>query len=322
MFFAKLFLRSTFPCVNRIQCRPLITSKEDINPSTKQPQTFQYASNKSLNELLIDATLNNQSTAPIASFVNLLNQLNSNANVQLPYVLPYDHVKRTNSTAGYDLSHGVVAIAHILPANHRVVFASGFAILNGQLIVTCAHPFYQAAQHIPSIASDQKSQTVAITQDGELIRIAEVASHLVDSDLVILRLENGRQIPPLSVDPYPAPISTPILSYDSAQLSLSFIQRPSISYVWKSAEVLYYKDRCGQEAATGTYDELCSMIYSHSPSNGSSGGPIIAAENNCVVGIVRGNEINYGHRKLTGFAVPSERLFEAFRLPGIPDEMQ
>jgi S1-C subfamily serine protease len=64
------------------------------------------------------------------------------------------------------------------------------------------------------------------------------------------------------------------------------------------------------------------MMYSHSPSNGSSGAPIVNKETRRVVGIVRGNEVSHANRKLIGFAIPSECLFEAFKLPGMPDGVE
>jgi hypothetical protein len=72
----------------------------------------------------------------------------------------------------------------------------------------------------------------------------------------------------------------------------------------------------------GTYDELSSMMCSNLPSDGSSGGPIVNKETRSVVGIVRGNEISYATRKRIGFATPSECLFEAFKLPGMPDGLE
>ena len=63
-------------------------------------------------------------------------------------------------------------------------------------------------------------------------------------------------------------------------------------------------------------------MYSHTPTGGSSGGPIVSKETGSVVGIVRGSEVSYADRKLMGFAIPSERLLEAFRLPGMPDDLE
>jgi len=298
-------------------------------PTSESPQILavpaaelEISKGNLLNEFLIDYTLKNQSTTATTSFTTLLEQLNSNANLQLPYILPYENVGRKNVTAKSDLARGIVTIAHVLPLRDKVVVASGFAVLDGGLIVTCAHTFYQAARHLSSSELDQNSQSIVITDEGELIRVATVESHLVLSDLVLLRLQEGRKITSLAIDPYPAPVSTPLLSYNFVTASLSSTYLPTISYSWKPAEVLFYKGRCGQEAETGTYDQLSSMMYSHPPSNGSSGGPILNKETRSVVGIVRGSEVSYANRKLIGFATPSECLFEAFKLPGMPDGLE
>ncbi|CAF3996873.1 unnamed protein product, partial [Adineta steineri] len=268
------------------------------------------------------SSVHNQSIKATTSFTTLLEQLSSNANVQLPYILPYENTGRKNVTTKYDLTRAVVTIAHLIPLKNEVIVASGFAVLDGGLIVTCAHTFYQAARHLSCSELDQKSQSIVITDEGELIPVATVESHLVRSDIVLLRLQGGRQIPSLAVDPYPAPKSTSLLSYNFVAASLTSTSRPTVSYSWKPAEVLFYKGPCGQEAATGTYDELSAMMYSHPPSNGSSGGPIVNEETKSVVGIIRGSEVNYATRKSIGFATPSECLFEAFKLPGMPDGLE
>ena len=317
-----LFSRSLFMNISRINFRIFLTSRS-VCSNVKIPQILEapppeleLSKKNHLNEFLVNYALKNQSTT---SFTTLLEQLNSNANLQLPYILPYENVGRKNVTKESDLTRGIVTIAHILPLNSEVVLASGFAVLDGGLIVTCAHTFYQAARHLSSSKSDEKSQSIVITHEGELIRIATVESHLVISDVVLLKLQGGRKITSLAVDPYPARVSAPLLSYDFVTASLSSTSLPTISHSWKPAEVLFYQDRCGREAAPGTYDELSSMMYSHPPSNGSSGGPIINQETRSVVGVVRGSELGATNRKLMGFAIPSEGLFEAFKLPGMPD---
>jgi hypothetical protein len=281
------------------------------------PAELETSKENLLNKCLIDYAL--QYRTSTTSFTTLLGQLDSNANLQLPYILPGENVGRKNVTTASDLARGIVTIAHVLPSKEKVIVSSGFAVLDGGLIVTCAHTFYQAARHLSSLDPDQKSQSIAITHEGEFIRIAAVESHLVMSDLVLLRLQDARKITSIPVDPHPAPISTPLLSYDLVTTSLSSTSLPTISYSWKPAEVLFYKNRCGQEAATGTYDELRSMMYSHPPSSGSSGGPIVNKETRSVVGIIRGTEVSYTKRKRIGFATPGECLFEAFKLPGMPD---
>jgi hypothetical protein len=332
MFSIQLLSRSTSTFISRIDFRALLTSRNysksvlstaDSAPILKVPATeLEISKENLLNEFLIDYTLKNQSTTATTSFTTLLKQLSSNANLRLPYILPYENLGRKNVTAQSDLARGIVTIAHVLPLRDKVVVASGFAVLDGGLIVTCAHTFYQAARYLSSSELDQKSQSIAITHEGELIRVAKVESHLVLSDLVLLRLQEGRKITSLAVDPYPAPVSTALVSYEFVTASLSSTSLPTISYSWKPAEVLFYRGRCGREAETGTYDELSSMMCSHPPSCGSSGGPIVNKEKWSVVGIVRGTEVSYANRKIIGFATPSEGLFEAFKLPGMPDGLE
>ena len=329
MFSIKLLPRLTSSLISKIDFRALFYARNYSKSVVSSPESLQiskvpYATLDTLkknlsNEFLINYALKNQTTT---SFATLLEQLNSNANVQLPYILPYEHTGRKNVTVESDLARGIVTIAHVLPSTDKVVLSSGFAVFDGGLIVTCAHTFYQAARHLSSSKPDQNSQTIAITHEGDLIRIATVESHLVQSDLVLLRLQGKRKITSLPVDPYPAQVATPLLSYDFITMSLSSTSRPTVSYSWKPAEVLFYRGRCGQEAQTGTYDELSSMMCSHLPSDGSSGGPIVNKETRSVVGITRGNEVNYSTRKRIGFATPSECLFEAFKLPGMPDGLE
>ena len=316
MLTIKLFSRS----LSRYLSKTYATScASTLNPSeiVNNPSADLELSKKDeLNAFLINYALKNQSKT---TFSTLLEQLNSNANLQLPHILPYEHTGRKSLTTPSDLQHGILTIAHILPSKNQVVLASGFAILDGGLIVTCAHTFYQAARHLCSSEADQQSQSIVITHEGELIGIETVESHLIISDLVFLKLQQERKIISLAVDPYPAPVSTSLLSYNFSTASLSPASLPTISHSWQPAKVLFYQGRCGQEAVSGTYDELTSMMYSHPPSDGSSGGPIINEETKSVVGIVRGSEVTYTNRKRIGFAIPSEALFEAFKLPGMPD---
>ncbi|CAF3469627.1 unnamed protein product [Rotaria sp. Silwood1] len=332
MFSIKLLSRSTSTCISRIDLRALLILRyysKTVLPTSKSPYILKVSPTElepsqenPLNKFLIDHALQNQSTKATTSFTTILEQLKSNANLRLPYILPYENAGRIDVTSESDLTRGIVTIAHVLPLKNKVVLASGFAVLTGELIVTCAHTFYQAAQYLSSSELDQKTQSIAITHEGHLIPIASVESHLILSDLVLLRLQEGRKITALPADPYPAPVSTSLLSYDLVTVSVSSTSLPTISYSWKPAKVLFYKDRCGKKVETGTYDELHSMMYSHPPSNGSSGGPIVNKETRSVVGIVRGREMSYANQKLIGFATPSECLLEAFKLPGMPDGLE
>ena len=179
-----------------------------------------YTKSNRFNDFLIHHVRQHRASA--TPFNALIDQLHSNANVRLPHILPHENLGRSkNNTTPTDLAHGIVTIAHVLPSRNKVVLASGFAVLDGGLLVTCAHTFYQAADHPRSTEPDPHSQSIAITCRGELMRVVAIVTHLVSSDLVVIRLEENRRLPSLSVDPYPAPVSTLLLSYDFVAASLS-----------------------------------------------------------------------------------------------------
>jgi len=56
---------------------------------------FETSADNSLNTFLTDYALKNQSTT---SFTTVIQQINSNASLQLPYILPYENVGRKNLT--------------------------------------------------------------------------------------------------------------------------------------------------------------------------------------------------------------------------------
>lgn len=109
---------------------------------------------------------------------------------------------------------------------------------------------------------------------------------------------------------------------------------------WGRARLVEYRDVSGQEALPGTYDELAQMDFkllvdsqhnppalqgkgtsqgssgvSTFPPPGSSGGPVVEVSSGSVVGVIRGTRITQlgGNR---GDAVPAEKLYEFFQLPG------
>ena len=106
---------------------------------------------------------------------------------------------------------------------------------------------------------------------------------------------------------------------------------------WARATLTGYKDPIGRVAETGTYDELAQLSFklrddtpetpaalqganlrrtmSYFPLPGSSGGPVVDVETGSVVGIVRGHRTSQLHGS-RGDAVPAEKIFEFFALPG------
>ncbi|ORY86999.1 hypothetical protein BCR37DRAFT_411774 [Protomyces lactucae-debilis] len=260
----------------------------------------------------------------------LLLDLDRQAGMEIPHVLPNGNGgnKATLETIG----ESVVTLAHILPArlgkSAQVVLASGFAILDGEMIVSCAHPFHQIDSHCRSYdAREQQgnrkaARTVAITHDGRILPITGVASHLVNADLVVLSVPKESGLKGLRVDPYPVPQETALHVFSQGQAKLvpsSHVAGSSksglrISRAWSASQVTVYQDRSGREAQTGTYDTLNSVLFTGEPVAGSSGGPILSQETKAVVGIIRGSEFSYAVRKTRGFGTPAETLFHAFKL--------
>ncbi|UZJ57520.1 hypothetical protein CBS101457_006840 [Exobasidium rhododendri] len=100
---------------------------------------------------------------------------------------------------------------------------------------------------------------------------------------------------------------------------------------WGRARLVEYRDTSGQEARTGTYDDLAQLDFklladnNHNPPAlqqrptfpppGSSGGPIVDASTGAIVGITRGTKMSQleGNR---GDGIPAEKIFFFFSLPG------
>jgi hypothetical protein len=264
------------------------------------------------------------------SLDQLLLDLDRKADEEIQKILP-----NGNSGAKASLENsgeGVVTLAHILPARlgkpAQVVLASGFAVLDGDLIVSCAHPFHQIDSHCRSYdAREQQgnrkaARTVAITYDGRILPVTGVASHLVMADLVVLTLPKDSGLTGLRVDPYPVPAETELHVFSQGEARVvpgtpgAGAGKSSIrvASAWTSSEVIHYQDRRGREAQTGTYDSLNAVLFTGEPVAGSSGGPILSHETRAVVGIVRGSEFSYAVRKTRGFGTPAETLFNAFKL--------
>ena len=228
MFTFKLLSRSTTGLISKINICSLVAARNYSKSALRNSESQKILDNPEtnhLNDFLISYAMKNRSVTP---FTTLLEQLNSHANMRLPFILPYENRGRKTVTDKSDLTQGIVTVAHVLPLKDQVVLASGFAILDGGLIVTCAHTFYQAARYLSASEPDHKSQSFIITHEGEVIRVITVESHLVSSDLALLRLQEGRKITSLPVDPYPAPVSTQLLSYEFVTATLSSVESLSL----------------------------------------------------------------------------------------------
>ncbi|WFD44512.1 hypothetical protein MPSI1_003180 [Malassezia psittaci] len=155
----------------------------------------------------------------------------------------------------------------------------------------------------------------------------------------------------LPVSPYPAVSSTDlaISSFGgwlpsngepgSAQASQALtFTNPEISRNrWARARLIGYKDAIGRVAETGTYDDLAQLCFklredapetpkalhranlmrsmTNFPVPGSSGGPVVDVESGSVVGVVRGHRTSQVDGSW-GDAVPAEKIYEFFALPG------
>lgn len=285
-----------------------------------------------LYEYLIGYASNTQAIQRSPNLKTMLEDLNAKANIELPQVLK-------NGNAGSPelslekITESIVTIAHILPppANSTqagdVILSSGFAILDGSLLATCTHPLHQINALCRSddshrqLANIKRARSIAITYDGTIIPIENIASHLVMSDLVLMRIAETNKLRPLKVNPYPCPTGNPILVYSLHDVTLStpsekLPRHPKGTWSWTDSEITLYQDRAGRESATGSYDELNTLLFNSVPRPGSSGGPIIDRDTKAVVGITRGSEISYAVRKERGFATPAESLFNVFKLDG------
>lgn len=258
------------------------------------------------------------------SLRQLMHDLDNNANVEIPHVLQNGNTGSPALSLN-EIAESVVTIAHILPPSQsngtgEVILCSGFAILDGSLIATCTHPFFQINAHCKSYdareqqANLSQAKTVIITNSGEILPITRLESHLVMSDVVLLQIPKDRALVPLKVSPYPCPAGNPIQVYNLHETALERDDRAKVKWSWRESEITLYQDRAGREAATGSYDELNTLLFDTVPSAGSSGGPILDRETKAVVGIVRGSEVSYAVRKERGFGTPAESLFNVFKL--------
>ena len=163
---------------------------------------------------------------------------------------------------------------------------------------------------------------------------------------------DSQRLRTLPMSPYPAVVDTElsVSSFggwqpeQSAEDDMPLTRSPTLTEDtvvksrWGRARVVGYKDPIGRVAETGTYDELFQMDFklkADAPENpedirpykpfqssntfpltGSSGGPVVDVKTGSVVGVVRGYRVSQvqGSR---GDAIPGEKVFEFFALPGL-----
>ncbi|WFD05512.1 hypothetical protein MVES1_000842 [Malassezia vespertilionis] len=159
-----------------------------------------------------------------------------------------------------------------------------------------------------------------------------------------------RPLRTLPVSPYPAVLHSELsissfggwLSASCESNKIAAFPRLTDNQVirnrWARATLVGYKDPIGRVAETGTYDELAQLSFTLNdqapetpeslrraslkrskmsfPLPGSSGGPVVDINSGSVVGIVRGHRTSQLHGS-RGDAVPAEKVFELFALPGL-----
>lgn len=171
-------------------------------------------------------------------------------------------------------------------SDKSVVTSSGFAIGDGSLLLTSYHPLQQFNDTNGDVECDKS------------VIITDVASALRQSDLLLLRIDPP--LDPLPVSPYPVTGDVDV-------------------YVGKAFErtsVRGYQDAQYQDAKTGTYEDLSTMLFNVPPSgvlDGTSGGPILSPTR-AVCGIIRGHEYSHGQNGHRGFATPAEKVWWMFKL--------
>lgn len=173
----------------------------------------------------------------------------------------------------------------------------------------------------------------------------------VDAVTSTLHTVGSGSLRTLPVSPYPAVVHTelsvssfggwlPAPQQGQGELSTfpQLTDHDVIRNRWAPATLVGYKDPIGRVAETGTYDELAQLSFklkgdvpetpeglrpsnlmrsmTYFPLPGSSGGPVVDAESGSVVGIVRGHRTSQMHGS-RGDAVPAEKVFEFFALPGL-----
>ncbi|WFD03348.1 hypothetical protein MOBT1_002037 [Malassezia obtusa] len=172
----------------------------------------------------------------------------------------------------------------------------------------------------------------------------------VDAVTSTLHTVEGGKLRTLPVSPYPAVVNTELSvssfggwlpAAPSAGQHGTFpalTENEVVRNRWARATLTGYKDPIGRVAETGTYDELAQLNFklrddvpetpeglrgsnlmrsmTYFPLPGSSGGPVVDIETGSVVGIVRGHRTSQLHGS-RGDAVPAEKIFEFFALPGL-----
>ncbi|KAF8529482.1 hypothetical protein JB92DRAFT_3106703 [Gautieria morchelliformis] len=274
-----------------------------------------------------------------ASLSQLLQQYRSVARAVLDTTLAYEPSPQLARRIDFDADDtGVVLLTHVMDIgeDHKVTFCSGFAVQahegsRSSIIVSCAH----------TLEEMQRSKVMARSLDlestcrsGSLVYqqhargsslsaepVAQILASLPRSDLILFAA-NMPSLHTLPISPYPSPAGTRIRAHFVSETRPAEPGwRPWIHGTWRKwvrGRVLGYRDHAGREARPGTYDTLSHLLFDPPPLPGSSGGPIVSEESGSVVGIVLGSRMdNTSVEGMQGWGVPSEAIYEMFKLPGL-----
>ncbi|KAF8587343.1 hypothetical protein K439DRAFT_1614449 [Ramaria rubella] len=271
------------------------------------------------------------------SLKHLIHQYDTRARIVLDTTLAYEHSPPELRRIDFDADDtGVALLAHVAEVDeeHKVTFCSGFAIKadehqTSSLVVSCAHTLEEMRlSRMLSANTDSTSRSATLIFHHQSYRngrvtvepASNVLTSLPRSDLVVFAasLPSLRTLP---ISLYPAPIGTRVrVHLVSESKPKQSDWRPWIYgtwHKWAHGKVLGYRDFSGREAEPGTYDALFHLLFDPPPLPGSSGGPIVAEESGAVIGVVLGNRMDNRVEGIRGWGVPSEVIYEMFKLPGL-----
>ncbi|KAF5337395.1 hypothetical protein D9611_003254 [Ephemerocybe angulata] len=264
----------------------------------------------------------------------------------LDVVLPYESLPSPERRIKFEdtvSSKEIVTVAHCVKngEDHRIGLSSGFAVnapalrKGEKLIVTCAHTLEQIRassllipKEFPPPDTSHHPLTgtficIGLQNSMKIYPATEIVSSLPRSDVILISCELPEgALKTLPLSPYPLHAGAPIRAHFVSHKKPSDDQgwSPWIGDTWArwaKGNVLGYRDFSGRETKPGTYDSLSHMLFTPSPTGGSSGGPIVDEETGAVVGMMLGSRMDDHVQGARGWGIPSETIYEMFTLPGL-----
>ncbi|KDQ63858.1 hypothetical protein JAAARDRAFT_393688 [Jaapia argillacea MUCL 33604] len=318
---------------------PVIVAKPPPAPSASPRAALD-------DSLLSELSKTSSTTTTLPSLIQQYLQRSSHV---LETPLPYESRPEAGRriTFDSDLNDAAVMIAHCVQheSTHNITLCSGFALeVSGDLerqsvVLGCAHTL-EEIRRSPLLISDHLSASLNpsssvplksgsfivshLPSPGKLATfhpVSAVLSSLHRSDLVLFSTQKDVRLKTLPVSPYPAHPDTPVRAHFIADTPPDEDGwTPWVGGTWSKwvkGTVLGYRDFAGREAKPGTYDALSHMLFKPPPTAGSSGGPIVDEESGAVVGVMLGTRMDNQIEGVRGWGVPSEAIFEMFKLPGL-----